>query len=83
LREQIKIYSALVVGFLTLDQYMPVEYSSSPEEATELLERAIHATMEPDGPIAPALEQELRAVWKQYTQQIMSLVDARLQHDLA
>jgi hypothetical protein len=76
---QIKIYSALVVGFMTVDQYMPEEFHSSPEEATELLAATIHQALEPAEPLVPEVLHELRTNWDQYARQFLQLFEERLQ----
>lgn len=79
---QIKIYSALVVGFMTVDQYLPEELHSSPEEVTQLLAATIHQALEPAEPLAPEVLGELREMWDQYARQFLQLFEERLQQAL-
>ena len=76
---QLKIYSALVIGFMTVDQYMPEELHSSPEEATQLLATTLHQALEPAEPLAPEVLRELREMWEQYARQFLHLFEERLQ----
>jgi AcrR family transcriptional regulator len=79
---QIKICSAIVVGFMSMDQYLPAELHSSPEETTELLAAAIHSAVEPAEPVAPEVLQELRATWERVFQQFLRLLEERLQKEV-
>jgi AcrR family transcriptional regulator len=83
LLEQLKVYSAIVIGFMTVDQYLPTAYQSSPEEAVELLSQTIHETIEPAEPVAPEIAQDLRNIWGQFIHQYLQLLDERLQRSLA
>ncbi len=78
LREQIIVYSSIVIGFMTIDQYLPVEYHSSPAESTKLLGQTLHEVMEPEQRVAQEVEQELRASWTFFFQQYTHLLEERL-----
>lgn len=82
LEDQLKLCRALVIGFLTINQYLPSELHSSPEETVELLARGIHDALEPAEPVAPAILQELRATWDQLIERTMSLLEERLQKEM-
>ncbi len=81
--QQIKMYATMVIGTMMADHYMPSDMQSSPEEATELLATMIRDTLEPAEPVAPAVQRELKAVWDQYVQQLLQLLDTRLQAEIA
>ena len=83
LEKQMKIYRAVVVGFMTTDQSLPEEYHSSPEEIAEMVAETLHATLEPAEPVAPEVLREIKAVWDQSVQQFAQLLDERLQKELA
>lgn len=83
LEEQLQIYSTLVMGTMVVNQYMPPEMQSSPEEATERLAAMIRDTLEPAEPIAPVVLDELKVAWDQFVQRVMDIVDARLQEEIA
>ncbi len=80
--EQIKLYSALVIGFLTVNQYLPANMQMTPEEATRLLSESIRTILEADEPVASETLQEIRAVWDLYTQQLLQATEERLQKQL-
>lgn len=82
LDEQLKIVSALIIGFLMANQYLPPELHSSPEEIVELMARAIHDALEPAEPVAPAMLQELKSFWNQIYTQMVQLYQERLQREL-
>lgn len=81
--EQLHIYTTLVIGTMTVDQYLPADLQSSPEEATERLAAMIRDTLEPAEPIAPEVLRELRVIWAQYVQQFTHMLDERLQAEIA
>lgn len=82
IKDQIKMYGAMVMGFMTLDQYLPVELHSSPEEATRLLSEMIHATLEPAEPVAPEVLIDLRTTWDHFAQQFGQVLTERLQKEM-
>lgn len=82
LEKQLKIYRAVVVGFITTDQSLPEEYHSSPEETAEMVAETLHAALEPAEPVAPEVLREIKAVWDQYVQQFAQLLNERLEKEL-
>lgn len=82
LDDQLKITSALVIGFLMANQYLPPELHSSPEEIVELMARAIHDALEPAEPVAPEVLLEVRTIWERIAGQMMQLYAERLQKEL-
>lgn len=82
LNEQLKMYVTMVIGTMTVEHYLPPNMQSSPEEATERLAALIHDTLEPAEPVSPAVQRELKAVWDQFIQQLMQLLDERLQAEI-
>jgi AcrR family transcriptional regulator len=83
LSEQIKTFSALVVGFLTVDPYLPAQFRFSSDEVPELLASAVHEVMEPAEPVALSVLQELRGIWNQVIQQFVQMLEERLHKELA
>lgn len=83
LDDQLKICSALFVGFLMVDQYLPSELHSSPEKGAELLARTVHDAVEPAEPVAPEVLHDLNTTWDRLIAQAMQLVEERLQKELA
>jgi AcrR family transcriptional regulator len=83
LAAQIKIYSAITIGFMTIDQYLPAEFHSSPEESTALLAATVHNALERDEPVAPEVLQELKETWDRVVGQFMQMIDERLHKELA
>lgn len=83
LTEQIKIYATMVMGAMTVDQYLPVDMHSSPAEAIERLAAMVHAVLEPAEPIAPEVQRELKAAWDQFIQKLTLILDERLQAIIA
>lgn len=79
---QIKICSAITLGFMSLDQYLPAEMHSAPEESVELLAAAMHSALEPTESVAPSVLQELRDVLDRLFQQFLHLFEERLQKEL-
>jgi AcrR family transcriptional regulator len=79
---QIKICSAIVVGFMRVDQYLPAELHSSPEENIDLLAATLHAAVEPAEPVAPEVLQDLWATWERVFQQFLRLLEERLQKEV-
>jgi AcrR family transcriptional regulator len=82
LDEQLKIISALIIGFLMSNQYLPPELHSSPEEIVDLMASAIHDALEPAEPVAPAILQELRTAWERVYTQMVQLYQERLQREM-
>lgn len=78
LTEQIKMYATMVIGTMTVEQYMPPDLQSSPTEATERLATLIHDTLEFAEPVSPAVQRELKTVWHQFVQQLMQILKERL-----
>jgi AcrR family transcriptional regulator len=83
LEKQLKMYITMVIGTMTVDQYLPADMRSSPEEATELLNAMIRNTLEPGEPVAPEIQRELKTIWNQYIEQFMQTLEERLQAELA
>lgn len=83
LEEQLKIYATLIIGTLTIDQYMPAELLSSPEEAAQRLAMMLHATLEPADPLPPAIQHELKATWDRIFEEFKTMLDARLRKEMA
>ncbi len=81
--QQLKMYTTMVIGTMTVDQYLPPDMHSSPAEATELLAAMLHDTLEPAEPVAPEILREIRAFWDQYVQHFRHILDERLQKELA
>ncbi len=82
LDEQLKIASALVIGCLMMNQYVPPDLHSSPEEIAELMARAIHDALEPAEPVAPEVLREVKAIWDRIAGQMLQLYRERLQREL-
>lgn len=81
--QQIKMYATMVIGTIMADQYMPVNLQSSPEESSELLAAMVHETLEPADPVAPEVQNELKATWLHYIERFLQLLDERLQAETA
>jgi AcrR family transcriptional regulator len=80
---QIKTYAAISLGFLGLDQYLPPELHSTPEESVELMALAIHNSLESAEPVAPAVLQEAGEMLNQVFEQFLRIFKDRLQKLLA
>lgn len=80
--EQINMCSALVIGFMSVNQYMPVEMQVSLEENVELLAIALHRTLEPVEPVEPEVLQEMKHIMGQLIEPLMRLLDERLHEAL-
>src|SRR5947209_9355444 len=72
---QMKMYYAIFMGYMTVNQYLPDELQLSLEESTELLAETIRHTLEPDEPVAPQVLQEVRATWDRIVQQMNKLLN--------
>lgn len=83
LQQQLKMYATMVIGTMTIDQYLPPELQSSPEEATELLAAMVHATLEAPEPVSPDVQRELRQAWDTFTRHFLSILEERLQAEIA
>jgi AcrR family transcriptional regulator len=83
LEDQLKMYITMVIGTMTVDQYLPADMHSSPEEATELLSAMIRDTLEPGELAGPEVQRELKGIWDQYIGQFMQMLEERLQAELA
>lgn len=81
--QQLRMYAIMVMGTMTVDQYLPPEMQSSPAEATELLALMIHDTLEPTEPVTPEVQSELKTAWDQYAQYFMQILDERLQKEIS
>lgn len=81
--EQLKIYIAICLGFMSLNQYLPVEQHSTPEESVALLAVTVHGALEPVEPVAPVLLQEARAMLNQVFVQFLQIFEEHLQKLLA
>ncbi len=77
------MYITMVMGTMVVDQYLPPEMHSSPEEATTLLAEMVHATLEPPEPVPPAVQRELRKVWDDFMNHFFVLLEERLQAELS
>jgi hypothetical protein len=82
LKTQIKLFSAITMGVLLLDPYMPAEYRNTPEEAAQLVSIAIHETMEPVEPVAPENLRELKIVFNTLIKPYLDMVEERLKKEL-
>jgi AcrR family transcriptional regulator len=82
LETQIKLFSAITMGVLLLDPYMPAEYRNTPEEAAQLVSIAIHETMEPVEPVAPENLSELKMVFNTLIKPYLDMVEERLKKEL-
>jgi AcrR family transcriptional regulator len=83
IEEQIKIYVAICLGFMSLNQYLPAEQHSTPEESVALLAMTVHEALEPAEPVAPAALQEARAMLNQVFAQFLQIFEEQLQKALA
>jgi AcrR family transcriptional regulator len=81
--EQLTMYTTLVIGTMTVDQYLPADLRSSPAEATERLAAMIRDTLEPAGPLSPEVLSELKVIWDQHVQRLLHMLDERLQAEIA
>lgn len=81
--EQLKIYIAICLGFMSLNQYLPVEQHSTPEESVALLAVTVHGALESAEPVAPATLQEARAMLDQVFAQFLQIFEEHLQKLLA
>lgn len=79
---QMKMYNAIFMGFMTVNQYLPDELQLSLEESTESLAETIRLTLEPDEPVAPQVLQEVKAIWDQLVEQMNKLLNERLQKEI-
>ncbi|HEX7735816.1 MAG TPA: helix-turn-helix domain-containing protein [Ktedonobacteraceae bacterium] len=79
LEEQIKAYATMVIGTIIVDQYMPADLQSSPEESAQRLAAMIRDTLEPTEPLSPETQQELKTTWDHFVEQIMQMLDKHLQ----
>ncbi|HEY0753065.1 MAG TPA: helix-turn-helix domain-containing protein [Ktedonobacteraceae bacterium] len=81
--KQLKMYSTMVVGAMTVNQYLPADLQSPPEEGAQLLATMIQETLELAEPLTPTIQQELKMGWEHSIQQILDILEERLQAELA
>jgi AcrR family transcriptional regulator len=79
---QMKVFSAIFMGFMIVNQYLPDELQFSPEETAEAVAESIQRTLEPGEPVSPQAFEEVRAIWDQVAQQFMKLLKERLQKEM-
>lgn len=84
--QQMYIYSAIVMGFITVKRYLPEQllqhYSIALEEAVEGLAKTIQRTFEPDEPVPPSIVQEVRTIFVQFYEQYLGVVKEQLQKEM-
>jgi AcrR family transcriptional regulator len=86
IRMQRYTYTAIIMGFMTVERYLPKhlqqQYSISLEEAVDALARTIHSTFEPDEPVPASTMQEIRTMFTQFYQQYLTVVKEQLQKEM-
>lgn len=75
--EQVKICTAIFLGFMSVDHYLITDLSSSPEEVADMLAEAIHRTLEPEEPVSTETLQEAKQLWDRFTQQLLQIIEER------
>jgi len=68
---QLKILSAIAVGFLTIDQYLPEHYQDTAEEIADMLAETLHRTFAPEDLPPP---EAVREVINTFQQQFEGLI---------
>ena len=79
---QMYTYSAIVMGFMTINGYLPKQHSIPLEEAVEVLAETIRRMFEPDEPVPASILQEIRTIFTQFYQQYMVVVKEQLQKEM-
>lgn len=74
---QIKMLSAISIGFLMVDQYMPDDYKFPLKDMTEALAETLHRTFEPPEPPSPEAVKEVTLIFEQLFRQLMEAIQAR------
>lgn len=79
LREAVYMLSAISIGCLLVEPFLPDEFKLSDEEAAEMLAETIRRTFEPRAPATPGELQEVSDVFNQYLERIMGIKKAENQ----
>jgi AcrR family transcriptional regulator len=79
---QLYAYSGIVVGFLTIDPYLPESYQLPLEQALDTLAETIRRTFEPDEAPDPASLREVSATMQGLFKQYMEQIEQMLQKEL-
>ena len=80
--QQMYTYSAIIMGFMTVERYIPGRYAISLEEVVDALARTIRLTFEPDEPIPARTVQEIRTLFTQFYEQYLNVVKEQLQKEM-
>jgi AcrR family transcriptional regulator len=79
---QMYTYTAIVVGFMTVDGYLPEQHIISLEEAVEVLAETLRRMFEPDEPILASTLQEIKILLTQFFHQYLAVVKEQLQKEM-
>lgn len=79
---QMYTYTAIVMGFMTVDGYLPEQHTIPLEEAVEVLAETVRRMFEPDEPVPASTLQEIRILLAQFFQQYLTVVKEQLQKEM-
>lgn len=85
IRTQRYAYTAIIMGFLTVERYFPEnlqsQYSISLEESVDTLGRTIQGILGPDEAVPLSTLQEIKILFTQFYQQYLGVVKEQLQKE--
>jgi AcrR family transcriptional regulator len=78
----IHVYSAIVMGFLTVEGYLPEQYHLPIEQAVEELAETVRRTFGPEEPVLAATLKEVESIFHQIYQQYLDTVKEQVQREM-
>lgn len=76
---QIKVLSAITVGFLTYNNVVPENFQLAPNEMLDALIETVHRTFDPPTPADPSAVQEVTRIFKQMSMPLIDTIEKRYQ----
>jgi AcrR family transcriptional regulator len=76
---QMKMMTAIYMGFFLIDQVMPPGRKFLPDEMVEALVETIHRTFEPEEPPAPAVVEQVTRTFIQLIDQFIDAIKLKIQ----
>ena len=82
IREELYILTALAMGVLLVDPWLPDEFKLSDEEAVELMTESIRRTFEPRQAATKSELQEATDVFNQYINRVVEITKEQVQKEM-
>lgn len=82
IRQELYILTALAMGVLLVDPWLPDEFKLSDEEAVELMTESVRRTFEPRQTVTQSELQEATDVFNQYINRVVEITKEQVQKEM-